>query len=66
VSLETTLKLRPHVPEGILLVAESGIHSRQDVTRLAQAGVDAILVGEALVTAPDVSARVRELAGVQI
>jgi indole-3-glycerol phosphate synthase len=66
VNLETTLKLKPHVPEGILLVAESGIHSRQDVTRLAQAGVDAILVGEALVTAPDVSARVRELAGVQI
>jgi indole-3-glycerol phosphate synthase len=66
VNLETSLKLRPHVPEGILLVAESGIQSRQDVTRLAQAGVDAILVGEALVTAPDVSARVRELAGVQI
>ncbi len=66
VNLETSLKLRPHVPQGILLVAESGIHSRQDVTRLAQAGVDAILVGEALVTAPDVSARVRELAGVQM
>jgi indole-3-glycerol phosphate synthase len=65
VDLETTLKLRPYIPEGVLLVAESGIHAAQDVTELAQAGVDAILVGEALVTAPDVSTRVRELAGVQ-
>jgi indole-3-glycerol phosphate synthase len=66
VNLETTLELRPHVPDSVLLVAESGILSRKDVTRLAQADVDAILVGEALVTAPDVSARVRELAGVQM
>ncbi len=63
VNLETTLELSPHVPEGILLVAESGIHSRQDAASLAQVGVDAILVGEALVTAPDISARVRDLAG---
>ena len=44
------------------MVAESGIHTRADVDRLAQAGVDAMLVGEALVTAPDVAAQVRELA----
>jgi indole-3-glycerol phosphate synthase len=65
VSLDTTLTLRPHVPKGVMLVAESGIHSCQDVDRLAPAGVNAILVGEALVTAPDIAARVRELAGVQ-
>ena len=64
VNLETTLKLRPRIPAGVTLIAESGIHTAQDVARLAQEGVDAILVGEALVTAPDVSARVRELAGV--
>jgi indole-3-glycerol phosphate synthase len=63
VKLETTLTMRPHIPDGILVVAESGIHSCQDVDVLAQAGVDAILVGEALVTAPDISTRVRELAG---
>jgi indole-3-glycerol phosphate synthase len=65
VNLDTTLELQPHVPRDIMLVAESGIHTWQDVDRLAQAGVDAILVGEALVTAPDIAARVRELAGVQ-
>ena len=63
VSLETTLRLRPHIPAGVVVVAESGIHSAQDVARLAQARVDAILVGEALVTAPDVGAAVRSLAG---
>jgi indole-3-glycerol phosphate synthase len=60
--LETTLELKPHVPAEVVVVAESGIHTRADVDRLAQAGVDAILVGEALVTAPDVAAQVRELA----
>lgn len=63
VRLETTLMLRPLVPAGVALVAESGIHTRADVDRLAEAGVDALLVGEALVTAPDTAAKVRELAG---
>jgi indole-3-glycerol phosphate synthase len=63
VHLETSLMLCPHVPDGVILVAESGIHSWQDAANLAQAGVDAILVGEALVTAKDISMRVRELAG---
>jgi indole-3-glycerol phosphate synthase len=57
-------RLRPLVPRGKVLVAESGISSRDDVTRMRRAGVNAILVGEALVTAPDVAAKVRELAGV--
>jgi indole-3-glycerol phosphate synthase len=61
--LETTLRLRPLVPPGVVVVAESGIHNRADVDYLAQAGVDALLVGEALVTAPDTAAKVRELAG---
>ncbi len=57
-----SLRLRPLIPSGILTVAESGIRSRLDVRRLAQAGLDAILVGETLVTAPDTAAKVRELA----
>ena len=65
VNLDTTLNLEPYVPGEVILVAESGIHSCSDVDRLAQAGVDAILVGEALVTAPDIAVKVRELAGVR-
>jgi anthranilate phosphoribosyltransferase len=61
VNLNTCLRLRPLVPPDICLVAESGIHTRADVARLAAAGVDAVLVGEALVTAPNVAAKIREL-----
>lgn len=62
VRLETTLQLASRVPADCVLVAESGIFTAADVTLLQQGrGVDAILVGEALVAAPDTAARVREL-----
>jgi indole-3-glycerol phosphate synthase len=63
VSLETCLALRPLIPPEALMVAESGIHTLDDVARLAAAGVEAMLVGEALVTAPDAAAKVRDLTG---
>lgn len=59
VRIETTLALRPLVPAGVCLVAESGIHTPQDVDLLRQAGVDAMLIGEALVTASDTAAKMR-------
>ena len=61
VSLQTTAKLRIRIPGNITLVAESGIHTTDDVAELSMMGVDAMLVGEALVTASDVGAKVREL-----
>jgi indole-3-glycerol phosphate synthase len=64
-SLETTEKLAQMLPSGSqrpLLVSESGIHSAEDVVRLRLCGVNAVLVGEALVTASDSASRVRELA----
>ncbi len=64
VDLATTLRLQPHIPRSIILVSESGIHCRADVERLARAGVDAILVGEALVTAEDVVGKIRGLSQV--
>jgi len=65
VSLETTERIRPMIPSGIIVVAESGIFTAQDIERLAKANVDAILVGEALVTSGDMGAKVREFAGAQ-
>ncbi len=59
--LETTLELLPRVPPGHLVVSESGVFTAADVRRLAAAGAHAVLVGEALVTAPDVGAKIREL-----
>jgi indole-3-glycerol phosphate synthase len=63
VDLATCLELRPLVQPQVVFVAESGIRSAEDVARLGAAGVDAILVGEALVRAPDVAAEVRRLSG---
>lgn len=63
VTLETTESLRPLIPAGIAVVAESGIFHAEDVRRLEGCGIDAVLVGEALVTAPDIPGRVRELSG---
>ena len=63
VDLETSARLRPLVPPEIVFVSESGFRSAADVRRVAQMGVDAILVGEAIVKAKDVGAKVRELAG---
>lgn len=48
---------------GAVSVAESGIHDRETVLRLERAGVDAVLIGEALVTAADPAAKLRELRG---
>jgi indole-3-glycerol phosphate synthase len=62
VNLDTTLRLRPFIPAGVCVVAESGIHTPEDVERFAPARVDAILVGEALVTAVDTASMVRSLA----
>ncbi|MCH7655315.1 MAG: indole-3-glycerol phosphate synthase TrpC [Chloroflexi bacterium] len=64
VDLSLSLRLRPLVPAGHVLVAESGIAGAADVRRLKGAGFDAVLVGEALLTAADRPAKVRELAGV--
>lgn len=61
VDLKTTARLRPLVPADVVLVAESGVHTRDDVARLAAIGADAMLVGEALVRAQDVGCKVREL-----
>ncbi len=66
VRLETTARLRPHLPPGLRVVSESGIFTAADVARLAALAVDAVLVGEALVTASDIGEKVRELSRVTV
>ena len=61
VDLETTGRLRPLIPQDRIVVSESGIKDRGDVQKLRQWGVDAMLVGEALVTAGDIDKKVKEL-----
>ncbi len=61
VNLETTFNLIKKIPEASQIISESGIKSRADVSRLLQAGVDGILVGEILMRSPDPKLKIREL-----
>ena len=61
IDVDTTRQLLPLIPQGRIVVSESGITSRSDVEKLKGWGVNAVLVGEALVTADDIVAKVREL-----
>jgi indole-3-glycerol phosphate synthase len=61
VDLDTCIILRSRVPTSVCFVAESGIHTAAEMQRLHAAGVDAALVGEALVVAQDVGDKVKEL-----
>lgn len=63
VSLDTSLRLRPRIPGGIVTVSESGIHTRNDVLRLQRAGFDAVLVGESLMGAGDIGGQLDVLLG---
>ncbi|MEK6277859.1 MAG: indole-3-glycerol phosphate synthase TrpC [Actinomycetota bacterium] len=61
VDVATTYQLMPDVPTGKTVVAESGISDRAQLDDLDRVGVDAVLIGEALMRAPDPEAKVREL-----
>ena len=60
---EHTLSLLPAIGEAPVAVTESGIHTRADVERMLAAGVDAFLIGEALMVAADPTAHLRVLRG---
>ncbi|MDE2815541.1 MAG: indole-3-glycerol phosphate synthase TrpC [Chloroflexota bacterium] len=60
-TLETTAAIRALIPSDHLVVSESGIHTPADVARLHAWNVDAMLIGEALVTASDTAAKVASL-----
>jgi indole-3-glycerol phosphate synthase len=62
--LGTTLRMAELVEDRSVLVSESGINTYEDVKKLADAGVSAVLVGESLMRSPDIGAKVRELLGV--
>lgn len=61
VDIETSLKLSAYVPTDRVVVSESGIRDREDVARLAAAGIRTILVGEVLVRSGDPAAKIGEL-----
>lgn len=64
VSLDNSLRLRQLVPTDIAFIAESGIHNREDVQTLEAHHVNGILIGEALMTAPNKADKIEQLLGV--
>lgn len=65
VDINTSIKLSKLLPANIITIAESGIHSIKDVTKLSNENIDAILVGESLVTSENIGNKVQELSGNQ-
>ena len=63
VKLETSLRLAEEIPEGILKISESGIHSHADIAQLRKAGFDAFLVGEHLLKQASPEAALHDLLG---
>ena len=61
VDLATTERLRSLIPKGKIVVSESGIKNRHDMDKMRQWGVDAVLIGESLISAPDIAAKMKEL-----
>ena len=61
--IETSRKLRAQIPADKIVVAESGIMSRADIEFLMQANIHAFLIGEALITAPDIGKKLRAFKG---
>jgi len=64
--LGVTLRLAPRIPKDILVVAESGLSTPDDLARLAAAGVTTVLIGESLMREADVAAATRRLLGAKI
>ena len=63
IDIETTMRLMPLIPEGKIVVSESGISSSGEITRMRGAGVAAFLIGTSLVKEKDISTKLKELMG---
>ncbi len=63
IDINTTRRLMPLIPQGYAIVSESGIKDRADILKMMEYGVNAVLVGEGLVTADDIPSKVKELMG---
>lgn len=61
VDVNTVFRLRPLIPRERIVVGESGIKTRRDIAKLKECRLNAVLVGEALVTAQDIPKKIREL-----
>ena len=65
VDTDNSLRMRALIPRDVLFVSESGVRTAADIERLREAGADAVLIGEALMKAPDKKQKLNELRGIK-
>ena len=61
IDLSTTERLKPLIPADRIVVSESGIRNRADIQKLREWGINAALIGEALMSAPDIASKMKDL-----
>jgi indole-3-glycerol phosphate synthase len=61
ISIENTLKLIPKIPKEIVTISESGISSNEDIEKIRNTEINAVLIGAAFLESGDIAARVREV-----
>ena len=61
VDLNNCLDLIPRIPKGIVIVAESGLKTHEDIRRVQEAGAHAVLIGEVFMRSPDIGAKIKEV-----
>ena len=61
VDLNNCLSLIPRIPKGIVIVAESGLKTHEDIRRVEHAGAHAVLIGETFMRSPDIAAKIKEI-----
>lgn len=66
VNTDNSAQLRSLIPEGVIFVSESGVKDADDIVKLRAIGADAVLIGEALMRAPDKKAKLAELRGEEL
>ncbi|MEK6656782.1 MAG: indole-3-glycerol phosphate synthase TrpC [Nitrospirota bacterium] len=63
IDIGTTYRLKDEIPKDKVIVSESGINNRYDIVQMQKAGVDAVLIGTALMREEDIAKKIRELLG---
>ena len=63
ISIENTLRLAPKIPQNIIKISESGISSSEDIKKIRNTEINAVLIGAAFLESGDIAARVREVMG---
>jgi indole-3-glycerol phosphate synthase len=63
IDIGTTYRLKDDIPQDKIIVSESGINNRYDIVQMQKAGIDAVLIGTALMREEDIAKKIRELLG---